>query len=108
MNCFSLKSLDLTNFYTNDNINMYGMFYDCNSLTSLIFSNFKTNNQTNIIDIFYGCISLRYIDISSFVTKTNIQLFDSLPNYCNIIMNSQSYQKISKIPTTCEMTFKNL
>ena len=82
MNCFSLKSLDLTNFYTNDNFNMYSMFYNCDLLTSLIFSNFKTNNQTNIRNIFYGFISLRYIDISGFVTKTNIQLFDSLPNYC--------------------------
>ena len=34
-NCFKLKSLDLSNFNTNNVIDMSNMFYECSSLTSV-------------------------------------------------------------------------
>ena len=53
-NCFSLTSLNLSNFNTNNVNNMKYMFYDCSSLTSLNLSNFNTNNVKYMEDMFYG------------------------------------------------------
>ena len=43
-NCNSLKSLDLSNFNTQNVAYMSDMFYNCNSLTSLDLLNFNTQN----------------------------------------------------------------
>ena len=53
--CSSLKELNLSNFNTNNVINMYGMFKGCSSLKELNISNFNTNNVTNMEGMFYGC-----------------------------------------------------
>ena len=47
-NCFSLISLNLSNFNTYNVTNMSYMFYNCNSLTSLNLSNFNTENINDI------------------------------------------------------------
>ena len=54
-NCSSLKELDLSNFNTNNVINMSYMFFDCSSLKELNLSNFNTNNVINISGMFGGC-----------------------------------------------------
>ncbi len=40
--CFSLKELDVSNFNTNNVINMQLMFYRCSSLEKLNINNFNT------------------------------------------------------------------
>ena len=45
-------SLNLSNFNTNNVINMRGMFNKCFILTSLNLSNFNTNKVTNMYCIF--------------------------------------------------------
>ena len=52
--CYSLTSLNLSNFNTNKVTNMSGMFWNCSSLTSLNLSNFNTNNVINMLSMFYG------------------------------------------------------
>ena len=37
---------------------MSEMFYNCKNLTSLNLSNFKTNNVINMIEMFYNCEKL--------------------------------------------------
>ena len=48
--CSSLTNINLSNFNTNNVINMGSMFYKCSSLTNLNLSNFNTNNVTYMKD----------------------------------------------------------
>ena len=67
--CTSLKSLDLTNFNTENVTDMYYMFYNCTSLESLDLTNFNTAKVTNMTDMFRKCSALKTIYASDkFVT----------------------------------------
>ena len=68
-NCFSLVSLDLSNFDTSNVTDMAYMFYNCSSLVSLDLSNFITSNVYNMLYMFYGCSSLKSLDLSNFITS---------------------------------------
>ena len=59
--CYSLPSLDLSNFDTSQVTNMYGMFANCSSLTSLDLSSFDTNQVTDMNSMFRGCNKLTHI-----------------------------------------------
>ena len=59
--CSSLTNLDISNFNTQNVINMAGMFEGCSSLTKLNLSNFNTRNVTNMIDMFYFIIKIIFI-----------------------------------------------
>ena len=48
-NCCSLISLNLSNFNTNNVIDMSWMFRGCKSLTNINLSNFNTNKVTLLI-----------------------------------------------------------
>ena len=45
------------------------MFYDCKSLKSLDISNFNTQNVNNMSGMFYNCKSLTSLDVSNFNTQ---------------------------------------
>jgi len=82
------------------------MFYHCNSITSLDLSNFIIKNFAKIEYMLYFCYSLKYVDISSFIiSQSTINLFSGLPDYCTIIMNKKSGNKIYTIPKTCEIIY---
>ena len=66
--CKSLKSIDLSNFNTQNVTNMNDMFRECKSLKSIDLSNFNTQNVTNMSDMFKGCIFLQKENI---ITKDN-------------------------------------
>ena len=68
-NCYSLESLDFSNFNTQNITNMEGMFKNCNSLKSLNLSTFSTQKVTNMGYMFYDCQSLKSIDLSNFYTQ---------------------------------------
>ena len=68
-NCNSLKSLDLSNFNTENIKDMHCMFYNCNSLRSLDLSNFNTQNVTNMFSLFFGCNSLISLNLTNFNTQ---------------------------------------
>ena len=54
-NDFGLHNLDLSNFNTQNAVEMKGMFSECISLDNLNLSNFIINNTANIEDIFKNC-----------------------------------------------------
>ena len=67
--CSSLKSLDLTNFNTENVTDMYYMFHNCTSLESLDLTNFNTAKVTNMKGMFSSCYALKTIYASDkFVT----------------------------------------
>lgn len=82
INCYSLKSLDLSNFDTGNVKNMGGMFMNCHSLSSVDLSNFDTRNVTDMYEMFYRCYKLSSLDLSSFRTS-NVRTFDSMFYNCN-------------------------
>ena len=48
---------------------MCGMFYNCSSLRELNISNFNTNNVINISGMFFNCSSLNELNVSNFNTE---------------------------------------
>ena len=68
-NCFSLISLNLSNFNSNKVRDMNHMFYNCSSLTSLNLSNLNTNNVSNMSYMFYNCYYLISLNLSNFNTN---------------------------------------
>ena len=59
--CYSIKSLNLSNFNTSAVTIMNLMFYSCDLLTSLDVSNLDTSAVTSMYSIFYNCYSLTTI-----------------------------------------------
>ena len=59
LGCNSITNIDLSNFITQNVINMNGMFYGCSSLTNIGLSNFDTKNVTNMNGMFSKCKSLK-------------------------------------------------
>ena len=57
--CCSLTVIDLSNFITQNVIDISCMFYECNSLTNLNLSNFITQNVKHMWDMFLECESLK-------------------------------------------------
>ena len=45
------------------------MFYDCKTISSIDLSNFNTQNVINMKSMFYGCKSLSSIDLSNLILK---------------------------------------
>ena len=65
--CSSLSNLDLSNFNSQNVIDMSYMFYGCESLAYINFKNFNTQNVTNMIGMFCGCSFLRNLDLSTLI-----------------------------------------
>ena len=74
LECSSLTNLNLSNFKTQNVINMNGMFSDCSSLTNINLSNFNTQNVTDMIGMFNNCSSLTNINLSNFDTQNLIDM----------------------------------
>ena len=76
-NCSSLTNLDLSNFDTQNVINMNEMFSNCSSLTNLDLSNFNTQNATNMNGMFCDCSSLKMKNVitkeKSIIKELNIK-----------------------------------
>ena len=89
-NCFSLTSLNLSNFNTSNVTDMEGMFYGCSSLTSLNLSNFNTSKVTNIYNMFDGCSSLEYINLKNFRDIGSLSVtrfFETVPDNVVVCIN---------------------
>ena len=62
--CWSLQKLNLTNFNTNNVINMKDMFCECSSLKEIPdISKWNTNNVEDMSGIFCNCSSLKKFKI---------------------------------------------
>lgn len=62
--CYSLKSVNLSNWNTDNVTDMGGMFNNCYSLKTLNLSNLNTTNLNKIGDAFFQCTSLQSLDLS--------------------------------------------
>ena len=68
------------------------MFYGCSSLEELNLSNFNTNNVIDMCDMFCGCSSLKELNLSTFNIKnvTNMcEMFSKCSNEIKMKVNSQ-------------------
>ena len=84
--CESLTNIDLSNFNTQNVINMNSMFSNCQSLKNINLSNFKTQNVTNMSGMFNGCESLTNIDLSNFNTQ-NVPSLSGMFFECKSLIN---------------------
>ena len=66
---------NITYVFKNDYNDLSWMFDRCYSLSSINLSNFNTNNVTNMSSMFFGCDSLSNIDLSNFNTE-NVRYID--------------------------------
>ena len=48
---------------------MNGMFYGCKLLNNIDLSNFNTQNVINMARMFYGCKNIKNINLSNFNTE---------------------------------------
>ena len=81
-NCTSLTELDLSNFDTSSVTDKLQIFYNCNSLTSINLSNLDTTKINNMEQLFYNCQSLKSLDLSSFDT-TSVTDMENMFYNCN-------------------------
>jgi surface protein len=72
LNCYNLKSIDISHFDTSKTKNMNGMFFQCNSLENLELGNLDTSSVTDMRQMFYNCYSLKSLNLNSFNT-VNVQ-----------------------------------
>ena len=78
--CISLKELNLSNFNTTNVTNMQQLFSKCESLETLNLSNFNTEKVTNMSCMFKGCKSLKNLNVLNFIT-INVKDMNSM--FCN-------------------------
>ena len=81
LHCLYIKSIDLTNFNSEDVTDMSLMFINCFNLEEINFGNFKTSKVTNMEGMFECCISLQKLDVSSFDTS-NVENMNSMFAVC--------------------------
>ena len=79
--CYSLISIDVSNWDTSAVTNMNSMFNNCNSLTSIDVSGFDTSSVTNMSSMFSSCYSLTSIDVSNWDTSA-VTNMNYMFNYC--------------------------
>ena len=72
---YSGKSLDLTNFHTNNVTSFVEMFSRCYNLENLNLSNFKTNEVLGSDEMFSNCKKLKKLNLSNFTTEYNMGMY---------------------------------
>ena len=79
MNCECIEYINFKKFSRNNIINNMGsMFSGCSSLKELYLSNFNTNNVIDMSYIFYNCSSLKELNFSNFNTNEVIDMRNML------------------------------
>jgi surface protein len=80
--CWSLSSLDLSDWNTANVTNMYQMFQQCSSLQSLSLSGWNTANVTHMSNMFQQCSSLQSLSLSGWNTA-NVTNMSYMFNGCS-------------------------
>ncbi|MCD8118347.1 MAG: BspA family leucine-rich repeat surface protein [Lachnospiraceae bacterium] len=76
----NVKSIELADaFFTQNTVNMCGMFENCREVTAIDVVNFDTANVTNMSDMFHMCMALTSLDVSGFDTS---QVTDMSSAFC--------------------------
>ena len=80
--CKSLASIDISNFNSQNLVNISSMFAYCSNLKEIKgLNNFKSNIIENLNYLFSGCTSLTTIDLTDFNTK-NVKTMEGMFNNC--------------------------
>ena len=98
--CYSLTSLDVSEWDTSAITNMSSMFNTCSSLTSLDVSGWDTSKVTNMSYIFSSCDSLISLDVSSWNTSavTNMSgMFSSCFSLTSLDVSSWNTSKVTNM-----------
>ena len=72
--CQSITYLDLSNFDTQNVINMSNIFDGCSSLKNLNLSNLNTQNVKYMLSLFDGCSSLLSLNLADFNTENVLNM----------------------------------
>ncbi len=80
--CESLTSLDVSNWNLANTVNIHAMFDLCSSLTTLDVSQWNTANVTDMSSVFSGCNNLTSIDVSNWNTE-NVTNMSGVFSGCN-------------------------
>ena len=81
LHCQYIKSIDLSNFNSEDVTDMSLMFINCINLEEIKFGNFKTSKVTNMEGMFECCMALKSLDLSTFDTS-NVENMNSMFAVC--------------------------
>jgi len=84
--CKDLIDLDLSNFNTENIINMSGMFSNCTGLEKINLKNLNTEKVTDMSWMFNECTALTSIDLSSFKTD-KVENMGKMFNRCESLAN---------------------
>ena len=86
-------------YFGNQIIWFYRMFYGCESLTSIDLSNMHNTNGQYYYEMFYGCINLKSINLGGFYGKysgtENYNIFINVPKNATIIIHNNFYNNIA-------------
>ena len=97
--CHNLKTLDVSNFDTQNVTNMNLMFSNCSALTTLDVSNFDTQNVTDMSWMFCNNSALKTLDVSNFDTQN---VTDMRWMFCNNSALTTIYASDKFVTTACE------
>ena len=104
--CYSLNKLNLTNFNTKNVTNMQYMFYNCNTLNELNLTNFNTDNVADMQYMFYSCSSLKKLNLSSFNTN-NVTSMEYMFYNCYYLTDLDISNFKTQKNTKLELMFKD-
>ena len=93
-----VRSMVLTNLYTDYTTNMYRMFYLMTNLTTIEIPNFNTSNVTNMSYMFSYSESLTSLDVSHFDTSnvTNMSyMFDRCSSLTSLDLSNFDTSKVT-------------
>ncbi len=63
--CKSLTQLDMTKMFTDNTLNLYGVFKDCSSLKTVDISTWNTSKVSQMKELFSGCTSLTTVYVGN-------------------------------------------
>ena len=96
--CSSLTSLNVSSFDTSKVTDMGSMFRNCNKLTSINLSNFNTSNVTNMSWMFEDCSTLTSLNVSNFDTSkvtSMSHMFDGCSKLTSLNLSSFDMSKVT-------------
>ena len=79
--CTQIKSIDLSNSFTENLKDTSSMFYKCENLTEINLSNLNFSKVENMNEMFSECHSLKYVNFSNLITD-NLKDMSDLFNNC--------------------------
>ena len=91
--CYSLKSINISNYIAKSYTSIKKMFSDCYSLTSINLYNFQNNENPYYEELFYDCPNLKEINISKFslYLRRYDKMFNSNISSDGVLIINQGY-----------------